>query len=380
MTATSITSCSSAPSHRRQVTEGRRDHGGDREADAGGDALQAMRRERRAIWIAGRMRSSWSTSSTTSAASAEAAAPLAPMATPTSAAASAGRVVDAVADHHHRAVLALGQHHQDLLVGGELRAHRSRWTSPMLTKRATSRRSPVASTMRSMPSARKLRSSCSVPARSASAEDDNAGGLAVDRHRDADGAGRAVQAERAQGRRADLAGDEMEAADRDRVAVDRPVSPSPGVSTTAVGTVRVRPRSRAAATRVWPMMCLEAWSSEAAMRRTSSAVRPSATWVATMRASPLRQRAGLVEHQRPHGGERLDRLAALDQDAELGGARQAGDDGDRHRQDQRTGRRHHQHRHGADRVAGEPQAPPASARSRPGTGGRSGRPARHRRA
>jgi hypothetical protein len=33
------------------------------------------------------------------------------------------RVIDAVADHHDRAVLALGQHDQELLVWAQFRSH-----------------------------------------------------------------------------------------------------------------------------------------------------------------------------------------------------------------------------------------------------------------
>ncbi len=65
------------------------------------------------------------------------------------------------------------------------------------------------------------------------------------------------------------------------------------------------------------------------------------------------QRAGLVEHDGADPRQRLDRLTALDQDAELGGARQAGNNRHRHRQDQRTGRRHHQHGHRPHRIAGQ---------------------------
>ena len=68
------------------------------------------------------------------------------------------------------------------------------------------------------------------------------------------------------------------------------------------------------------------------------------------------QRAGLVEQQHLAAGEGLERAAALDQDAVAGGPRDAGDDRDRRRQDQRAGRRHHEHGKGAHRIArGQPR-------------------------
>ena len=46
-----------------------------------------------------------------------------------------GRVVHAVADHHHRPVLALGEHHHDLLIGREVGAHCDRGRGPPLSPR-----------------------------------------------------------------------------------------------------------------------------------------------------------------------------------------------------------------------------------------------------
>ena len=70
---------------------------------------------------------------------------------------------------------------------------------------------------------------------------------------------------------------------------------------------------------------------------------------------PAGQRAGLVEQQDLAAGQRLERAAALDQDAVAGGARDAGDDRDRRRQDQRAGCGDHEHRERAHRIArGDP--------------------------
>src|SRR6516162_4523715 len=62
--------------------------------------------------------------------------------------------------------------------------------------------------------------------------------------------------------------------------------PSPGVSTTLLGIASSRPLLRASSTMVCAMMCLEAWSSEAASRRISSADTSATTSVATICARP----------------------------------------------------------------------------------------------
>ena len=63
------------------------------------------------------------------------------------------------------------------------------------------------------------------------------------------------------------------------------------------------------------------------------------------------ERAGLVDDEGPHAGERLQGLAALHQDAGLGGPGHAGHDGDRNGEDQRTRGRHDQNRQPPDRVS-----------------------------
>ncbi len=59
----------------------------------------------------------------------------------------------------------------------------------------------------------------------------------------------------------------------------------------------------------------------------------------------------LVEHHGVGARQRFERLAALDEDAEACGARDAGDKGDRCGEDQRTWRCRDQHREGAHRIA-----------------------------
>ena len=66
-----------------------------------------------------------------------------------------------------------------------------------------------------------------------------------------------------------------------------------------------------------------------------------------------RQRSGLVEQHGMGARQRLQRPAALDQNAAPGRLRDTGDEGDRRRQNQRTRRRRHQHRQTADQIAGD---------------------------
>ena len=78
-----------------------------------------------------------------------------------------------------------------------------------------------------------------------------------------------------------------------------------------------------------------------------------------------RQRAGLVEEHGVRAGERFERPAALDQDAAPRRLRDAGDEGDRRRQDERAGGRGDDHRQRADGIAGEE---PGKAGDRDGEG------------
>ncbi len=64
-----------------------------------------------------------------------------------------------------------------------------------------------------------------------------------------------------------------------------------------------------------------------------------------------RQRAGLVEQHGMGARQRLQRSAALDQDAAPRRPGDTGDEGDRCRQDQRARRRRYQHGQTADQIA-----------------------------
>ena len=68
----------------------------------------------------------------------------------------------------------------------------------------------------------------------------------------------------------------------------------------------------------------------------------------------VRQRSGLVEDRRADPGHRLQRAAVLDQDPEPRRARHARDDRHRQRQDERARRRHHKHGERAQAVARQP--------------------------
>ena len=70
------------------------------------------------------------------------------------------------------------------------------------------------------------------------------------------------------------------------------------------------------------------------------------------------QRARLVDHDRADGREHFERPAAFDKNAALGGAGDAGDDRNRHREDERAGGGDDHDRQPAYRVAGgEPRGP-----------------------
>ena len=74
------------------------------------------------------------------------------------------------------------------------------------------------------------------------------------------------------------------------------------------------------------------------------------------------QRARLVEDDGAGAGERLQRSAALDEDALARRLRDAGDEGHGRRQDERAGRRRHQHRQRPDGSPDSSQAAPATSK------------------
>ena len=83
--------------------------------------------------------------------------------------------------------------------------------------------------------------------------------------------------------------------------------------------------------------------------------------------TPRGERAGLVQEQRAHPCQRLQRAATLHQHAAPGTARQAGDDGHRHAQDQRAWCGDHHDGETTHRVT----APgPGDPREREGEGGK----------
>lgn len=78
------------------------------------------------------------------------------------------RIVDTIADHHHRSIFSLGQHQKNLLVRGQVRADR---IQPQAFRHRFGDRPSVArrQQIRWMPNRRKLATSSAVPDRSASA-------------------------------------------------------------------------------------------------------------------------------------------------------------------------------------------------------------------
>ena len=83
------------------------------------------------------------------------------------------------------------------------------------------------------------------------------------------------------------------------------------------------------------------------------------------------KRARLVEDQCTDPCHRLQRSRSLHQDAEVRRAREPRDEGDRHRQDERTGRGDNQHRNRPDRISGKP---PGRDRNADGDGEKAQRP------
>ena len=236
------------------------------------------------------------------------------------------RVVDAVADHHHRAVLALRQHHQDLLVGRELRAHRvdGQAGGDGFARPRGGRRSP-ARCARCRARAARAAAACGAGAQRVGRGSAAPASLPSTATATATAPGGRSRAERREAAdRPSLPAMKCSAADHDRAAVDPAVDALARRLHHLGGTASARPLPRASATMVWAMMCLEAWSSEAASRSSSSGAKPVGDADRHELGLAVGQRAGLVDDQRAHPRQRLDRLAALDQDAELGRARQPG--------------------------------------------------------
>ena len=134
-------------------------------------------------------------------------------------------------------------------------------------------------------------------------------------------------------------------------SIDDAGKPEPMVSRTSRGIGSGRPRSarglQRSRRRARDARLARATRQAAAPRRRVS---PGAARRKQARAAD-RQRAGLVEQHGVRSRQRLERPAALDQDAAPRRLRDAGDEGDRRRQNKRTGRRRHQHGETANQIA-----------------------------
>ena len=116
--------------HGRQVSEGRRDHPEDRQADPGRDALESdaaralgdLDPRQQAIEVIDQQDDIGGLRRGSRPARAHGDADVGGR--------QRRRVVDPVADHHHRAVLALGQDEEHLLVGGEVGTNARRARGP----------------------------------------------------------------------------------------------------------------------------------------------------------------------------------------------------------------------------------------------------------
>ena len=239
---------------------------------------------------------------------------------------------------------------------------------------ATSWRSPVASTMRSMPSAAAraagLRSGAQFVGQHQARQR-----AAVDRHRDRERAGRPLVRQRDSRASAILPATKRRPPTTTARPSTRPSTPSPGVSTTSVGQRSVKPLPRASATMVCAMMCLDAWSSEAASRNNSSAATPSAARSTRCAPGPSVSVPVLSITSDRTCASISSALPPLIRMPSLAARERPDDDRDRHRQDERTGRRHDEHRHRADRIAGQrPGGAGQCRRSRRGRRARNGRP------
>ena len=225
------------------------------------------------------------------------------------------------------------------------------------TDSATSGWSPVTITTRSMPARRSVRITRGESGRIGSSMTSAPATVAVDGD---EHAGRAVE----RGAPAHVAGARAAAALRRETndalpsATRRPSTlpsiPAPCCSTTSVGNVSARPRSRARAhdrRRQHVRRDLVERGREP-QQLVGARASPNASTSATC-GTPDVSVPVLSNSSTLPRAERLERAAALDDDAAPGGARDARDDRDRHREDQRARRRHHQDGERADGVAGE---------------------------
>ena len=123
------------------------------------------------------------------------------------------------------------------------------------------------------------------------------------------------------------------------------------VSWMSSGSSRTSPFASAASTIAAATTWCEACSREPASRSTSSGALAGRRLDGDQARAADRERARLVEHDGVGARERLERAAALDENALARRLGDAGDEGDRRGQDERARRRRDQHREPADRIA-----------------------------
>ena len=220
-----------------------------------------------------------------SAASAEAAAPFAPIAKPRSAAASAGASLTPS---------------PIIMTGPFLRSDRTTsvfWSGvrsdrtasidrPATTFSATSRRSPVARTIRSIPSLPQTAQQRLRTRPQFVGEDQDPGHLSINSDRHCNRSGGLFPPREDAPSPVTLRLTKRRPPTMTARPSTRPSMPSPGVSATSLGTVRSRLRVCASSTIVSAMTCFEAWSSDAASRRSSLGDRSEAMVVETILARP----------------------------------------------------------------------------------------------
>ncbi len=319
----------------------------------------AIERERLAIVMASATRSSRSTISTTSAASLEAVAPRAPIATPTSAAARAGASLIPSPTMIVTPPSARSASTAATLSEGS-RSDSTRSTpSAMPTDSATSGWSPVTITMRLMPARRSVRITRGVSGRIGSSIT-----MAP-----------ATSPSTATNTQLEPSSAVRRRTSRARAGIAMPRATYPALPSAIEPAVHLSLDAGAVLlVHVGGEDELEVALPRGADDRRRQHVRrdlverggQAQQLVRVDRIEDLdlgdlrhagRQRAGLVEQQHRAAGERLQRAAALHDDAAAGRAADAGDDRDRRRQDQRARCGDDEHGERAHRIAGqEPRA------------------------
>ena len=227
-----------------------------------------MRRDRRATWIAAGILSRRSTRRTTSAASARGRGTLGAHGDAEIGGRKGRGIVDAVADHHHGAVPLLGLHDGDLPVRREIGMDRIE-CNPTVTASATSRRSPEARTIRAIPKPTEPVDDLSAPPSAGRPPGPGVRPARRRPHRHDDRPDRVLAAARAPAEPWNVCETKRTPPTMTRRPSTVPSIPSPGISSTSVGSRRASPLLCASGTRARAMTCFDAWSSDAASRRSS---------------------------------------------------------------------------------------------------------------